>query len=254
MEIPREIFVGLAGAGLVGLPRWIWSKLRGQHFRKIFGEAKEYYLAFGSMAVRPDLLALAQACGRQDIARFPLAKGVRPELAFSAESVASGCEIRAVAYVGSTLSKEGGISARVVTDESIKDKVDADLISFGAMSNLRTLAIFDHAANRLARYDSKSGFFVSRKDDKPLYERRDGFDYGIIVKIHPSQFPARTWVCCAGWGEWGTSGTAWYLANKWQEIAKKVESSDQFLCVIEVRQEQDESATLLDFRVQRNPQ
>jgi hypothetical protein len=234
----------------VGLPKWIWGKLRRRQFRKVFGETKEYYLAFGSMVVRPDLISLAANCSRPEVARFPLAKSVRPDMAFSAQRVASGCEIRAVAHVGSLLSKEGAVVATVVTDDAIQDKVDVDFVSFGAMSNLKTLDIFKNPANQLSEYDQASGFFVNRKDRRPLYQRRNGFDYGIILRIHPSQFPHRTWICCAGWGEWGTSGTAWFLANRWKEIAKRVNSDDHFLCVIEVSPGQDESATLLALRVQ----
>lgn len=243
-EVPREVLVALAVTGLLALVKWVWDISHRRKFRRVFGKTKEYYLAFGSMEVHPQLLSLARTYGHQSFAAFPLAKSGHPNMAFNAQKVASGCEIRAVAYMDSSLSKEGGVALNVVTDDSIADRLDVDFIAFGALSNLKTLDIFKNPANRMAEYDPGTEFFVSREDRKPLYQRRDGYDYGIILKIHPSQFPARAWICCAGCGEWGTSGTAWFLANRWKVIAKKVKSADQFLCVIEVSPGQDESATL----------
>ena len=63
----------------------------------------------------------------------------------------------------------------------------------------------------------------------------------MILKIHPSQFSNRTWLVCAGLGEWGTSGAAWYLAYKWREIYRFAKS-EHFSIIVRVRPGQDESA------------
>jgi hypothetical protein len=65
------------------------------------------------------------------------------------------------------------------------------------------------------------------------------------LKIHPKQFPGRVWIACAGKGEWGTSGSAWFLANRWKEIVKQLSNTDRFVCVIEVERLKDQSATLV---------
>lgn len=167
---------------------------------------------------------------------------------FSAQRVVSGCELRAVAYVGPALSTDGNLASKVIADDLIADKLDIDFISFGAMNNLKTITVFANPANHLVDYDRKLGFFVSKKNGQRLCDVREGCDYGVILKIHPTQFPRRTWMVCAGIGEWGTSGSAWFLAHRWRDIAKKLKDSDQFACVIEVRTGQDESATLGVFR------
>jgi hypothetical protein len=46
-------------------------------------------------------------------------------------------------------------------------------------------------------------------------------DHGFILRITPPEFPTRSWIVCAGLGEWGTSGSSWFLANKWQELVEK---------------------------------
>jgi hypothetical protein len=178
----------------------------------------------------------------QQLGAFPFTKPTHPEMLFSAQRVASGCELRAVAYVGSALSLDGGIASKVIADDLIAGKLDIDFISFGAMSNLLTLNAFSNPANQFVDYDRKSGFFVSKKDGQRLCDVRKGCDYGVILKIHPEQFPKRTWIVCAGIGEWGTSGSAWFLAHKWRDLAKDLKNSDQFACVIEVTPGQDESA------------
>ncbi len=167
---------------------------------------------------------------------------------FKAQKVVSGSELRALSYIGSSLFINGGIAGKVVADEAISDRLDLDFISFGAMSNLKTLDVFANTANRLAEYGGSLGFFVSKTDGKSLCGVQAGFDYGIILKIHPHQFPRRTWIACAGVGEWGTSGSTWFLSNKWSEIAERVGENEQFVCVIEVKPGQDESARLHHFR------
>jgi hypothetical protein len=65
-------------------------------------------------------------------------------------------------------------------------------------------------------------------------------DYALIVKIHPPKKPERTWLCCAGVGEWGTSGAAWYLAGKWKEIHKWAKSKP-FAIITETKSNSDDS-------------
>ena len=168
-------------------------------------------------------------------------------MSFSAQRVASACELRAVTYVSSALSVEGGRASRVIGDDSIATKLDIDFISFGVMNNLLTRNALANSANRFVDYDLKSGFFVSKKDGQPLCEVRAGHDYGVILKLHPDQFPKRTWIVCGGVGEWGTSGSAWFLANRWKSLAEKLKDDDQFVCIIELQPGQDESAVLRNF-------
>jgi GGDEF domain-containing protein len=47
---------------------------------------------------------------------------------------------------------------------------------------------------------------------------------------------------CAGIGEWGTSGAAWYLAKHWRDLAKRFGKGD-FAVVLKVTDGADESAT-----------
>jgi hypothetical protein len=80
-----------------------------------------------------------------------------------------------------------------------------------------------------------------------LTEHRARMEYGIILKIHPTQFPERTWIACAGMGETGTSGAAWFLARKWKELEKRADGAGRFFALIAVEQGKDESAVVIKF-------
>jgi hypothetical protein len=225
-----------------GTRQW-WRR----EFKKVFGTGvQDCFLGCGSLQINP---AIPSALGITNplLSKFPFVKPGRQEMSFSAQRVANVCELRAVSYIGSALSIDGGRSSKVVDDELIATKLDVDFISFGAMNNLATINAFDNPANRFVDYDLEVGFFVSKKDRRPLCVARTGYDYGVILKLHPSQFPKRTWIVCGGIGEWGTSGSAWFLAHKWRSLAGKLVGDDQFACVIELRPGQDESAVLREF-------
>lgn len=233
---------GLKATGKFGLKRW-WRR----QFKKVIGStASEYFIAYANLEVNPLVLRSVSNL-QQQLARFPLVKPNHPDMFFSAQKVVSGSELRAVSYIGTSLVADGGIVAKVVADDAIADKLDIDFISFGAMSNFKTLDVFANPANRLAGYSDKDSLFKSKSNGNPLCDFPAGYDYGLILKIHPQQFPGRTWICCAGIGEWGTSGSTWFLAKKWKEIAKRVSERDQFACVIQVKPGQDESARLHHF-------
>jgi hypothetical protein len=238
----------LAIPGVKGTWNYGARRLWRRRFKRVFGStAHEYSIAYANLEVNPAIQQIARPVNAQ-LSDFPLAKPARPTMMFSAQKVVSGSELRALSYIGPSLFSNGGIVGKVVADDSIADRLDLDFISFGAMSNLKTLDVFANAANHLAEYDGALGFFVSKADKNPLCGVQAGFDYGIILKIHPHQFPQRTWIACAGVGEWGTSGSTWFLSNRWAEIAKTVGENDQFVCVIEVKPGQDESARLHHFR------
>jgi len=228
---------GVRGTWKYGSKRW-----QRRQFKKIFGrEAQEHFLAFGTLEINPSIAQLLATLDQQ-LSRFPFTKHGRPDMSFSAQKVASSCELRAVAYIGPALSLDGDRTSRVFADDSVEGKLDIDFISFGAMSNLMTVTAFANPANQFVDYDRTLGFFASKKNGQRVCNVREGYDYGVILKIHPEQFPQRTWIVCAGVGEWGTSGSAWFLAHNWGSLAKKLKDSDQFACVIEVRPGQDESA------------
>lgn len=176
------------------------------------------------------------------------------QLGITASAISSLCEMRALSYVSRSIADNSDLQSVVTWDEKLREALDVDFISFGAMSNLKSEDVFRNEANHLAEFSLAKGRFVKKTDQSVLYEPRPTFDHGIILKIHPHQFRKRTWIACAGYGEWGTSGAAYFLAHHWPELEQKLAkdhmfpwSDSSFVAVIEVELEKDESAKLVDF-------
>lgn len=213
-------------------------------FKRIFGPAiDQYLLVYTGFVLRPEFRGLVPP-QQANLLRHPFAKPRDSGVRISAEHTASACEIRAAAYVGPAIARQLGVSTRFVDDESLLDRFDIDFVSFGAAANDKTCDIFQNEANDLVEYDHSKGFFVWKKSRQLVYNPRQGdrYDYGIILKVHPKQFPKRTWIACAGIGETGTSASAYFLATKWKEIEGVIKGNGKFVCVLEAERGKDESA------------
>ncbi|MEQ1936383.1 MAG: hypothetical protein ABL962_21215 [Fimbriimonadaceae bacterium] len=168
-----------------------------------------------------------------------------PSARFSISQPVSIAEVRAANYLANSIGKYMNATPGLRSDLDVSTTLDLDFISLGGpASNFKTQDCLLNRANRLVQVDGKTGNLTLR--GRALYKSEEDFDYGVILKIHPSQFPARTWIACAGRGEWGTSGAAWFLANKWNEIRKRV-GNFPFVVVVSVRPGQDESAELVEY-------
>ncbi len=253
-----NIFFSVIGGVLTvvatGAFRWTLKRIRHREFRSVFGtKVSHYKLTYGSLVVQPTIINLTPSEQRERFRRFPFAKLSLPDKSYSAQNVGSGCEIRAAAYVAAALGRSSNISSEVVPDEAVKSKLDLDFLSLGATTNFKTLDIFNNEANLFGIFDDRKSAFVDKQTGDRLCNPSSGSDYGIIIKINPFQFPDRTWICCAGYGESGTSGCAWFLSNKWNHIAGYLPTRDvPFMAVIIVEADRDESAFLYELKVARD--
>lgn len=227
---------------------FLHRKWRRAHFKNVFGGGEEQYrLVYAPLRLHPDVKALvpARPGGGEP---FVFVRKDTTHATFSATQTTSNCEIRAASYVASALGKDGGRNSTFVDCESLESKLDVDFVSFGLISNLKTIDVFNNAANDLITISLNSGFVAKKGTGEPLLvEPRAHMDYGIILKIHPMQFPERTWIACAGIGETGTSGAAWFLARKWKELEERAGGARRFFALIAVEPGKDESATLVNF-------
>jgi hypothetical protein len=170
--------------------------------------------------------------------------GGDPRACFSVSRPISQCELRAASYLASAIGAATGRTPDLRSDMEARSQLDLDFISFGGpLSNFKTADCQVNGANRIARLEQAATTRVQDLDaNAPLPFSLDSeFDYGLILKVRPCQFPQRTSLACAGFGEWGTSGAAWYLANRWNEIRKKTKAKC-FALVVRVRHQQDQSA------------
>jgi hypothetical protein len=241
-QILINIIGGACTAALAALYIQIRSKLRQRHFKHIFGSDiesfREFHLVYAELGL-PNLYDQ----NRNRISHpyiKPIPVPGRRENAFSIERPISSCEVRAANYLAFVVGKEIRKSPNLTSDTSLIDKLNLSFIAFGGpSSNHKTNDLLINEANKLISFHDYN--FVSVYSNQPVIMRENEFDYGLILKINPHQFPNRVWITCAGLGEWGTSGAVWYLANKWKDIYRYAKNKP-FAIIVKVRPKQDESA------------
>jgi hypothetical protein len=247
---PLEIDVAKSLASKGGA--WLWSRLRtwlvGRRFKQVFGPGVDkpgFAVVYGELALNPAI---------SGVSTHPYVKvGGNQRFGLAISRPVSQCELRAANYLSSSIGNGVGCTPSLVADSDVRSIFDLDFVSFGGpMSNFKSEDCQSNSGNTLAIFDQANARFVEPKTLKLISDCSDqNFDYGLILKVHPKQFHDRVWIMCAGFGEWGTSGAAWYLANRWAEIRKQVKDR-AFAVVVRVRPQQDQSAECIGFAVHQD--
>ena len=151
------------------------------------------------------------------------------------------------------LGLPGKLRPLLVSDTEASSLLDSNFISFGDRgSNYKTADVLASKANIFIR-KSPNGFSLPTGVNLPFTCSNEA-DHGFILRINPPEFPARSWIVCSGLGEWGTSGSSWFLANKWQELIERIYPMaywsgvmhiPDFMAMIRVRPGQDQSAHMV---------
>jgi hypothetical protein len=250
LNISYNVVGGILTIVVTGLFAWLRKKGHRRRFQRVFGPADgEYRLVYAPLKLHPEVKAsVPSTFSRPHGEPFVFVRSDSDDARFSASQVTSACEIRAASYIASALGKDGARESTFVDSESLASKLDVDFVSFGLVSNLKTIDVFNNEGNDLIVPVQNPGFMAWRGSGEPLIaENRSHLDYGIILKIHPVQFPERTWIACAGNGEFGTSGAAWFLARKWRELERRARGAGHFFALVAVEVGKDESAVLVSF-------
>jgi hypothetical protein len=125
---------------------------------------------------------------------------------------------------------------------SVAAKWDGTFICFGsADSNLKTydieLLLWAATLQVRLRPNGFRRYIIGGK----VFTGAPNCDHGILLRIKNPYHPDHFLFVCAGLGEWGTSGTAYYLFTHWKKLYKKHKQQD-FCKIIEVNIGSDESA------------
>lgn len=152
--------------------------------------------------------------------------------------------LRVVSYVAAVFSvyRQSINPIAVVTDEHVAELWDATFICFGsADSNIKTYDIENLPEQIFYTRDWDFWGMPIFKIGVKSFSIHQYKDYGILLRIRNPQYPEHYLFICAGHGEWGTSGSAYYLFHHWKELYKKHGQQD-FCKIIEVDMGSDESA------------
>ncbi len=245
------LLLNVVGGILAGLAFSFWAQFRmafaSWRFKRVYGRRATQ----GGITLVYEELALLKGIekfsyekpGNESLGRFSISRPI---------PIAS---VRAVSYLASSIGKFTGKTPSVRSDLETRNFMDLNFICFGGPgSNVMTASCQDNTGNRLARFDQHVNQFLRASDGSPLAQLDPGYDHGLILKVHPTQFPRQTWIACAGLGERGTSGAAWFIANKWEEI-RRHSGSRPFAALVRVEPDvhtgRDQSALLEKLVVER---
>jgi hypothetical protein len=231
-----DVFLVVTPLFLAAFVKTAYKKYKHKRLKAVFGRdlflSDSLHLVYAKFSLPPVF--------KKDgsINTHPYVKPDIPGMGFSMENPVSSCEVRASKYLSQMMGKEVGHNPILASDIDLKMQLNISFVTFGGPGNYKSNDLLTNESNNFLTFNST---FITCNTNRPVLYRHSGFDYGLIQKIHPIEFPERTWLICAGFDEWGSSGAAWYLAYKWREIYKFAKSK-AFAIVVKVKHGQDESA------------
>lgn len=231
-------------------------RLKSYHLQRLlgfkFGPQTEVRITYGQLLL-PPLHNDSNQLITHPYVKPPRRGGALPlQGSFSIEHPISECEVRASTYIAFLLGLPGSLRALLVSDIVASEILDSNFISFGGPgSNYKTADVLASDANIFIRM-AYTRFSLLSGEEMP-YTCSSEADHGFILRITPPEFPDRSWIVCAGLGEWGTSGSAWFLAHKWRILVSQIHpcayrsgflSIPDFMAIIRVVPGQDQSARI----------
>ncbi len=155
------------------------------------------------------------------------------------EEVVPECSARGSSYLIDSFRGIRKLSTRVVSDSSVQALWTGTLIALGSSNtNDTTDSIKRLPGNSWLKDDAWQFTF---KNDETVVKMEGRNDKGLILKL-PNPHSSGDWVIvCEGIGEWGTSGSAWFLSRHWKRLSRRF-GDKPFLIVLNVTVGNDQSA------------
>ncbi len=233
--------------GLFQHVRKLWRYISAWKFKQVFGKdaGKEYHLIY-NISIPPKGTIFSKPEPKYRRKNYTKTKNLT--------TINSCATTRAIGYLVYAFG-EKDIKPPTISSDTAKDaKMDLSFISIGGVTNLKSCDLLNDESNQFLNFgyshDKKTirHFIVSKTLGLPIVESSKECDHGFIIKINPNSNPERTWICCAGFGEWGASGAAWYLARKWKDIYKWAKKKP-FATILKTQYKRDESTvSVLDCK------
>jgi len=236
-ELGSSLVIDIGKQLFLAVPR----AFRNRRFRKFFGsDAVKGDRIFG--VLDPVTHPTPENTNRY-VKRF---LGIRPDQPLIGPTEALGlCSVRVASYASGLFA---GFRPRhepfpFLIDYNAHGKWDATLFCFGSSdSNLKTLEIEALPEQKFYRMPSVPAGHRVFQVGTQQFGIVAGHDHGILLRMRNPKFPEHALFVCAGLGEWGTSGSAYYLFRNWSSLYQRHRTSD-FCKVIRVQLGSDESAT-----------
>lgn len=151
--------------------------------------------------------------------------------------------VRVINHVVSLFSKyRDNQPLPIVLDKEVRDLWDGSFLCFGSSdSNIKTFDVENLPQNTFYKFVFNKQGHRSFKVRGEIFSIKGREDVGIILKLKNPHHQEHSLFICAGLGEWGTSGSAYYLLHNWESILKETRNRN-FCKVIRVKVQSDESA------------
>lgn len=237
--ISFNILGGIVVALLTLLIRWAFYKMSARKFKHVFSDDADsnFRIIYNEYKSPSKETVFPKA--------KPLIARVHAQAAKNLTTINSCATTRAVGHLVYAFGKNIKSSPEVCSDIDTDKNMALSFISIGGVTNFKSCDLLNDPANIFLNFQNSAIVNIKTKLPVVRLAGEPHIDYGLIMKIHPKSNPKQTWVCCAGFGEWGTSGSAWYLANRWKEI-KQWAGDKPFACVVKTKSESDNSTELIE--------
>lgn len=232
---------------LYDIARGLWTAipeaLRRQHFRRFFGRDA---VDTGKLILTLDPYSHPTPRSQRIQPRFiKHFHGRCPDTPIIGEDLLVGsCSVRTTQYATRESAKHlpEDRPLRVSLDETVMNDWDGTFICTGSSdSNIKTHDI--EQLNEMNLYQHNPN------PQAPQCFRMNGQDYvprqtdrAVLMRMKNPKSPNNYLFVCAGFSEWGTSGSVWYLFRNWKQLHKRFKKKDNFCLMLEVQQNSDESA------------
>ena len=233
----------------------IQRQARKARMQRFWGKAAlDQYLIVAHGALMDSRLSEQDAPTYRFIKRYH--DGRAFQLIGPSSPIAGGGELRAVTYIINCLKTYRRRPIKVVDDATAFHNLGRTIIALGSpLSNEVSELVLREPDNKFLEFTREGNATVIH--DKRTGRNFDSVqgtvrkDYGIVMRIPNTRFPGHYFFVCAGLGEWGTSGAAWYLARQWKVL--DAEFRGPFGIVVEVEMGSDESARRVHAGPRKRP-
>ncbi len=155
------------------------------------------------------------------------------------EEMLGFCSARAAMHLVQAFSRFLVNGVDVTSDVNVASRWEGSFVNLGSSySNLKTDQVKHLSENSWVIDDGGKFTLV----DGRTLEIEDHRDKGVILRIRNPHSVRHSLFVCAGLGEWGTSGAAWFLARHWKQISRRFRRRN-FALFLSVDRYSDESAT-----------
>lgn len=214
---------------------------------------------FGRKVIKSDRVFIVIDTYEHPISRSQLSKGQmrfvknfmgrKPNTQLLGEDKLLGsCSVRVTKYSSSefALYRQNTNPVNVVLDEAVINNWEGTFICFGSSdSNIKTLDIESLNVNNLYSFGFEINGNRCFNFNGVSYSINQNGDVGILMRLNNPYHDGYKLFVCAGIGEWGTSGAAYYLFKNWRRLHKRFGSKTNFVLAIQVDFNSDESARVI---------